>query len=90
MQHNVPILVGYARRLSDNFEYEVGCNRIIEPHEWSDKPDQLHWITQEYTSAIEQFIRQVPEQYLWIHRRWKTRPKDEQARLSGVDASPLL
>ncbi|MDM8004758.1 MAG: lysophospholipid acyltransferase family protein [Phycisphaerae bacterium] len=79
VQHNVPILVGYARRLSDNFEYEVGCNRIIEPHEWADKPDQLHWITQEYTSAIEQFIRQAPEQYLWIHRRWKTRPKDEQS-----------
>lgn len=78
MQHNVPILVGYARRLSGRFEYEVGCNRIIEPHEWAGRPDELHWITQEYTSAIEAFVREAPEQYLWIHRRWKTRPKDEK------------
>lgn len=77
MEHNVPILVGYARRLSDNFEYEVGCNRIIEPHEWAGRPDKLHWITQEYTAAIEQFVREAPEQYLWIHRRWKSRPRDD-------------
>jgi KDO2-lipid IV(A) lauroyltransferase len=76
-QHRVPILVGYARRLSDNFEYEVGCNRIIEPYEWDGRPDELHWITQEYTTAIERFVREAPEQYLWIHRRWKTRPKEE-------------
>lgn len=78
IQQNVPVLVGYGRRLSPNFEYEVGVNRIIRPEEWADKPDPLMWITQEYTRAIEDFVREAPEQYLWIHRRWKSRPKDEQ------------
>jgi KDO2-lipid IV(A) lauroyltransferase len=78
MLHEVPIIVGYARRISDRFEYEVGSNRIIEPHEWKDRPDPVHWITQEYTRAIEQFVREVPEQYLWIHRRWKSRPRNEK------------
>jgi len=76
IRHDVPIIVGYARRLSDRFEYEIGVTRIIRPSEWKGRPDELMWITQEYTRAIEEFVRAAPEQYLWIHRRWKSRPPD--------------
>jgi KDO2-lipid IV(A) lauroyltransferase len=51
-------------------------NRVILPEEWEGRSDELHWITQEYTRAIEEFIRTAPEQYLWIHRRWKSQPED--------------
>jgi KDO2-lipid IV(A) lauroyltransferase len=88
IQHQVPIVVGYARRRGKRFEYEVGVNRVIEPAEWAGREDELYWITQEYTRAIEDFVREQPEQYLWIHRRWKSRPKSELAPAgsSGVDA----
>lgn len=84
MHHNVPILVGCARRISPKFEYEVCVNRIIEPQEWRDRDDALLWITNEYSQAMESFIRVAPEQYLWMHRRWKTRPKSETAETVGV------
>lgn len=77
MTAEVPIIVGYAQRMSQRFEYEVGVERIIRPDEWRDQPEPLRWITQEYTAAIEATIRRAPEQYLWIHRRWKSRPRDE-------------
>jgi Kdo2-lipid IVA lauroyltransferase/acyltransferase len=30
--------------------------------------------TQEFTNIIEGYVRKYPEQWLWVHRRWKTRP----------------
>jgi len=31
-------------------------------------------LTQRYTRVFEDFIRERPDHYFWMHRRWKTRP----------------
>ena len=33
--------------------------------------------TAQFTATLERYIRQYPEQWLWMHRRWKTRPAGE-------------
>ena len=78
--YNVPIVVGYSRRIDNRFLFELGTTRIIFPHEWADKDDPLEWVTAEYTKAIETFIREDPTQYWWLHRRWKHRPKERKRR----------
>ena len=78
--YNVPIVVGYSRRIDNRFFFEIGVNRIIFPEEWAEKDNPLEWITAEYTKAIEDFIREDPSQYWWLHRRWKHRPKNERQK----------
>ena len=34
--------------------------------------------TQKFTKVIEDYVRRYPEQWLWVHRRWKTRPPGEK------------
>ena len=74
MATGCPIAVGYARRLGRVARYEVGVQRVIHPHEWETQEDPLRWITQTYTTALEEVVRDAPDQYLWIHRRWKSKP----------------
>jgi len=84
MRYNLPVVVGYGRRLDQRYGFEIGIERIIHPREWTDVDDPLRWITQEYTTALENVARRDPEQYLWVHRRWKHRPKNEPPVPDGV------
>ncbi|CAN5573145.1 lysophospholipid acyltransferase family protein [soil metagenome] len=77
MTYNVPVVVGYARRIGRQFKFTVGVQDVIYPDDWKAQDDPLRYITQRYTSAIEAFVREEPGQYWWVHRRWKTRPKGE-------------
>jgi len=38
------------------------------------RPETIRQATQEYTRIIEEMIRRHPEQWIWMHRRWRTRP----------------
>ena len=33
--------------------------------------------TQRFTKVIEDYVRRYPDQWLWVHRRWKTRPEGQ-------------
>lgn len=85
IQYHVPIIIGYARRRGDRFEYDVGVQDIIYPEMWKSLPadvlangGELRWITERWNKGIEDFIRGDPTQYWWLHRRWKSRPKGEE------------
>ena len=57
------------------------------PIEWTpsgDKQADIARITQELTRVIEGWIREQPEQWLWIHRRWKTQPSGRSAPSASI------
>ena len=45
--------------------------RLPEPEE------EVRANTARFTEKIEEFVRRYPDQWLWMHRRWKTRPPGE-------------
>ncbi len=84
LEHRAPVVVGYARRIGPGFRYEVGCADVILPDEFEGHPDDIRLLTQRFTTALESVIRDAPEQYLWLHRRWKNQPKPRGVKKAGV------
>ncbi|MCZ6836204.1 MAG: lysophospholipid acyltransferase family protein [Planctomycetota bacterium] len=78
MRYDIPIVAGHARRVGGQFRYHLSCTDFIRPDDWTDQPDPLYYITARVNRAMETMIESAPEQYLWLHRRWKSRPKHER------------
>lgn len=84
MSRKLPVVCGYGRRIErDRLKYEIAAVDVIRPEDWADHADPLFYITARYVRAIELMVRAHPEDYLWMHRRWKTRPRFER------DAAPM-
>ncbi len=73
-----PIVVGVAVRRRPGFAYRIIAERVIRPAEWRDERDPVRWITAAYAREMERLIRLYPEQYLWMHNRWKSQPRAAQ------------
>jgi len=39
-----------------------------------EEQEDVRRMTQAFTKVVENYVRRYPDQWLWIHRRWKTRP----------------
>jgi KDO2-lipid IV(A) lauroyltransferase len=61
-------------RLAEPMFYAVVCEDVIDPRDYAERPDAVRAITERYTAALERLIRRHPEQYFWLHRRWKSQP----------------
>jgi KDO2-lipid IV(A) lauroyltransferase len=61
-------------------QFEMKVTGIADPRAAGAGGDGIHQLTQWYTSQMEGMIRQAPEQYWWLHRRWKDpRPAKRRA-----------
>jgi KDO2-lipid IV(A) lauroyltransferase len=68
-----PVVPVFIHRTDDG-RHHLRVLPAIEPP--SDRgEDSLRSATQQYTTIIEQEVRRHPDQWTWVHRRWKTRPK---------------
>lgn len=50
----------------------------LEADRSGDPDEAVYRLTAAFTAALEVAVRSAPEQYLWQHRRWKTRPPEER------------
>jgi KDO2-lipid IV(A) lauroyltransferase len=77
LTHNVPIVVVATVRVGP-MRFVMRVADVIEPREYRGRPDAVLEVTRRYSAALEALVRQTPEQYFWLHRRWKHRPPGER------------
>lgn len=78
LQQEARIVVGYAWRVGGPLEYEIVIQSVADP---LDNPAELanpKVATQWYTRQFETFIRRAPEQYWWLHNRWKLHRRERE------------
>jgi KDO2-lipid IV(A) lauroyltransferase len=70
----VPMWAMWDARTS---KYKFVHDDIIEPVDTGDRARDIEQTTALFVAATERVIRAYPDQWIWIHRRWKTRPPGE-------------
>jgi KDO2-lipid IV(A) lauroyltransferase len=75
LEYQAPILVLAAARVGEPMRYTVYFEDVILPEAYASRPDAVRAITERYTHALERLVRRHPEQYFWLHNRWKNQPK---------------
>jgi len=74
MTYNAPMVVGYCRRLDRPLRFEMRVHATADPQQTPPETASVKALTQWYTTRLEEIIRSWPEQYWWLHRRWRTPP----------------
>ena len=83
LTNDAPMVVTYCRRIRP-MRFELGFQGAFDPRT---SPAELHSVrslTAWYNRQLEDMILTVPEQYWWVHRRWKGEPPKRKKRTAAA------
>ncbi len=74
LKTGAPIIMAFLRRSDRRYRFKISLSKPIQIEKTGDLEKDILNLTQRYTTIIESRIRAHPHEWIWIHRRWKTRP----------------
>jgi KDO2-lipid IV(A) lauroyltransferase len=78
VRHGVPIVTFAAPRI-DRRRYRIAFDPPFVAESTGAPEEDVRRATARISAALEAHIRRWPDQWLWAHRRWKTRPRPAEA-----------
>jgi Kdo2-lipid IVA lauroyltransferase/acyltransferase len=73
LRSGAPLFFLSCLRLPGNGKYQIELTRL-PAIDTGDAEADVAALTQRHTTLLEEAVRRAPEQYFWLHRRWKTQP----------------
>jgi Kdo2-lipid IVA lauroyltransferase/acyltransferase len=77
MRTDAAVIPGFTIWDEETKKYRLCFEPAIELVRTGDLEADIVANTQNFTKVIENYVRKYPEQWLWVHRRWKTRPEGQ-------------
>jgi KDO2-lipid IV(A) lauroyltransferase len=70
LRTGAPIMLAFLRRQQDG-TYEAVCEEVDQSGLSGYSEENIRELTRRHTAALEQQIREFPDHWLWMHKRWK-------------------
>ena len=70
-----PLFLGTSLRKGTGYEVTL---QLVDVDRSGELDDVVYRLTAAFTARLEEVVRSAPDQYLWLHRRWKSRPPEER------------
>lgn len=80
LSSGAPQLVSYLRRTGKPMRFEICVVGVADPKEWDPQLASVPALTRWYNDRLGEMILEAPEQYWWVHRRWKGHPPARRKR----------
>lgn len=77
LRTDAAVVPGFLSWDSARKKYRLGFAPAVELARTTDEEADVVENTQRFTRVIEDYVRAHPDQWLWVHKRWKTRPPGE-------------
>ena len=77
LRTQAPIVPIFAPWNEKTKKFDVQIDPIVTIPITGDEEKDVQALTARITKIVEERIRRYPDQWLWIHKRWKTRPPGE-------------
>jgi len=87
LEHDALMVVLGVPRIGTPMKFAIEIEDLIDPREYAGRRDAVPAITMRFTRAIEVFARRHPEQYFWLHRRWKHKPPAPRTPAPALDTA---
>jgi KDO2-lipid IV(A) lauroyltransferase len=84
---DAPMVVSYCRRSGAALHFDLGVEAAADPRDLPQSLQSMKGLTQWYNEQLEAIIRRDPDQYWWLHRRFRGEPP-VRAKKALVDKAP--
>src|SRR6202046_3568989 len=78
LRTDAAVVPGFLSWDSARRKYRLRFEPAIELAQTGDEELDVIENTARFTKTIENYVRAYPDQWLWVHKRWKTRPPGEK------------
>ena len=75
LSSEAPVIVCTATRRDGLFSFDLRVEGVMDPCDNRPEVQGLTEISQWYTDLLEGAVRRRPDQYWWVHRRWRCFPQ---------------
>jgi Kdo2-lipid IVA lauroyltransferase/acyltransferase len=78
LRTDAAVVPGFLSWDRERRKYRLRFEPAVELSRTADEEQDVRENTQRFTRVIEDYVRAHPDQWLWVHKRWKTRPPGER------------